>query len=314
MPMPDMEQATPPASEPARPIPAPAPAAPEGIFSVDVEDWFHILDVPATPPIEAWDALPSRVEANFLRLLDLFDDWGARTTCFFLGWVGERYPRLVREADARGHEIASHGYDHRLVHEHSRDEFRADASRARRVLEDIAGAPVRGYRSAGFSVGDRTRWFVDCLIEAGYHYDSSIFPAAREHEGFRRPRRGAHILETGAGSLVELPVSVADVFGRPVCFFGGGYLRLFPYSIIRRMSRQVAREGRPVVFYIHPREIDPGHPRLPMNWRRRFKSYYNLDSTLGKVRNILAEFRLTTFHDYLARRGDDLPRIPFDAV
>ena len=218
----------------------------------------------------------------------------------------------MRKAHGRGHEIAAHGYDHRLVHSHTRDSFREDASRARRVLEDQIGVAVLGYRSAGFSVSERTRWFVECLIEAGYRYDSSIFPAAREHPGLRGASRVPYMLDTRSGSLAEFPISVADVLGKPVCFFGGGYLRLFPYAVVRRMARRVLREGRPVMFYIHPREIDPSHPRLPMGPRRRFKSYVNLGTTLEKVRRILAEFHLTTYRDYLARHGDSLPHERFD--
>lgn len=282
------------------------------ILSVDVEDWFHILDVPSTPPLSAWESLPSHVESNFLTLLDLFDEWGAKTTCFFLGWVGERYPRLVREAHTRGHEIASHGYDHRLVTSHTRESFREDAARARRVLEDQTGAPVFGYRSAGFSVSERTRWYVECLIEAGYRYDSSIFPAAREHPGLRRSPRAPYVLDTRVGPLAEFPISVVNVLGKPLCFFGGGYLRLYPYAVIRRMARRVLREGRPVVFYIHPREIDPNHPRLPMGLRRRFKTYINLRTTRKKLQRICTEFPLSTFRDYLARHGDSLPHERFD--
>jgi polysaccharide deacetylase family protein (PEP-CTERM system associated) len=271
------------------------------IFSVDVEDWFHILDLPSTPPLSAWPALPSRVESNFFRLLDLFSAHRAHVTCFFLGWVGERFPDLVREAAARGHEIASHGYAHRLVYEMTRREFVEDATHARRLLEDIAGCPVIGYRSAGFSVTAETQWFFDALAESGYLYDSSVFPAPRGHGGLRRSRREPHRLVTGNSSILEFPISVADLAGKAICFFGGGYLRIFPYALIRRMGRRVLAEGRPVIFYIHPREIDPGHPRLPMSLPRRFKSYVNLKSTEDKVTRILRDFPLTTFRDFVGQ-------------
>jgi polysaccharide deacetylase family protein (PEP-CTERM system associated) len=273
----------------------------QSIFSVDVEDWFHILDVASAPRLEAWDALPSRVERNFFRLLDLFSEHRARVTCFFLGWVGERFPHLVREAVSRGHEVASHGYAHRLVYEMTRKEFTDDASRSRRLLEDVAGRPVAGYRSAGFSVTAETQWFFEALVEAGYHYDSSVFPASRGHGGLRDARREPHRLMLGNGSLYEFPITVADLAGKPMCFFGGGYLRLFPYPLIRSMARQVLAEGRPVLYYIHPREIDPDHPRLPMSLPRRFKSYVNLKSTEDKVTRILQEFPLTTFGEFLGQ-------------
>jgi polysaccharide deacetylase family protein (PEP-CTERM system associated) len=270
------------------------------LFSVDVEDWFHILDLPSTPSVSEWGKLPSRVEKNFNRLLDLFDEKHVSTTCFFLGWVGERFPHLVREAAARGHEIASHGYAHRLVYELSRDEFYQDAVRSRGILEDVAGVAVTGYRSAGFSVTEQTLWFFDTLAEAGYEYDSSVFPSPRGHGGMRTDQRAPHVIDTSS-EIIEFPITVTDLFGRPMCFFGGGYLRLFPYWLIRHMSKTVLQEGRPVVFYIHPREIDPDHPRLPMGLSRRFKSYVNLESTEGKLKRLFDEFPMTTFRDFVLR-------------
>jgi polysaccharide deacetylase family protein (PEP-CTERM system associated) len=269
------------------------------VFSVDVEDWFHILDVPSSTPISEWGELPSRVENSFFKLLDLFDERKVHVTCFFLGWIGERYPHLVRNAAARGHEVASHGYAHRLVFQQTEQEFREDVRRARLLLEDITGVPVTGYRAPGFSTTEQTPWFFDVLIEAGYEYDSSVFPAPRGHGGMKGSRRDAHY--TGSNEkLLEIPISVADVMGQPICFFGGGYLRLFPYWLIRRMSKQVLREGRPVVFYVHPREVDPGHPRMAMNRTRQFKSYVNLETTEYKIRRILEDFPVTTFRNVIA--------------
>jgi len=250
--------------------------------------------------MDSWQTLPSRVEMNFGRLLDLFEERQAHVTCFFLGWIAEHFPQLVREAARRGHEIASHGYAHRLVHRMTRDEFYADAQRARKILEDISGTAVRGFRSAGFSVTEETPWFFAAVAEAGYQYDSSIFPAPHGHGGMRHSRREPYRVDQEGANLVEFPVSVADLFGKPMCFFGGGYLRLFPYVLIRRMARRVLAEGRPVVYYVHPREIDPAHPRLPMSTLRRFKSYVNLHSTEGKLRRILLEFPTVTFREYLA--------------
>jgi polysaccharide deacetylase family protein (PEP-CTERM system associated) len=264
------------------------------IFSVDVEDWFHILDVPSVPAIAEWSGLPSRVEKNFGRLLDIFSEKNVQVTCFFLGWIAERYPQLVKEALARGHEIASHGYGHHLVYEQSRDDFYQDARRARLVLEDLSGEAVVGYRAPGFSSTKQTPWFFDTLAEAGYHYDSSVFPAVRGHGGMPESRRDPHRVGEG-GVLLEFPITVAELIGKRVCFFGGGYLRLFPYWLICRMAQQVLADGRPVVFYIHPREIDPAHPRLPMNRTRHFKTYVNLETTESKVRRLLQDFPVTTF-------------------
>ncbi len=182
----------------------------ESVFSVDVEDWFHILDIPSAPPIAEWDSLPSRVESNFRRLLDIFSRKRVRVTCFFLGWIAERYPHLVKEAASRGHEIASHGYAHRLVYEMTAGEFREDALRSRLLLEDIGGRPVRGYRSAGFSTTERTPWFFEELAAAGYSYDSSVFPVRHGHGGMHGAPRTPHVDTSGQSGIVEFPISVAN--------------------------------------------------------------------------------------------------------
>ena len=289
---------------------ATSPAAPrEGvaakcIFSVDVEDWFHILDIPATPPMSQWDSLPSLVERNFRKLLDIFAEKDVRVTCFFLGWVAEKFPHLVKEAARRGHEIASHGYAHRLIYEMTPQEFLEDARRSKNLLEDLTGRPVLGYRSSGFSVTERTPWFFDMLIEAGYRYDSSIFPAPREHGGLATARFGPYRVTGSENALIEFPVTIKKVFGKPLCFFGGGYLRLFPYFLIRRMTSRVLQEGRPVIFYVHPREIDPKHPRLPMGAVRRFKSYVNLETTEGKIRRLTSEIEFTTFERFIRENAE----------
>jgi polysaccharide deacetylase family protein (PEP-CTERM system associated) len=237
---------------------------------------------------------------DFRRLLDVFDEHGVRVTCFVLGWVAERFPHLVKDAVSRGHEIASHGYGHRLVYECTEREFRDDIAKAKEILEQVSGRSVIGYRSPGFSCTEEVPWFFEALAETGHRYDSSVFPAPRGHGGIATSQLGPHTIAVNGARLIEFPISVAQVLGRRLCLFGGGYLRLFPYGLIRRMARQVLGEGRPVVFYIHPREIDPDHPRLPMPAARRFKSYVNLRTTEPKVRRILHDFRITTFRQFIA--------------
>jgi polysaccharide deacetylase family protein (PEP-CTERM system associated) len=268
------------------------------IMSIDVEDWFHILDLPKPLSLAEWQNLPSRVEDSYLRQLDILAP--VRATCFFLGWVAERFPRLVREAAARGHEIASHGFAHQLVFRQSAEEFSSDVRRAKDALEQLAGQPVNGYRAPGFSCTADVPWFFEKLVENGYRYDSSVFPAVRGHGGLAGGEMRPHWINTRAGRLLEVPITVAQVFGRRLCLFGGGYLRLFPYCLVRAMSRRVLREGRPVVFYVHPREIDPAHPRLPMPLHRRFKCYVNLRSTEPKLRRLARDFELTTFARFIA--------------
>jgi len=270
------------------------------VFTVDVEDWFHILDVPSTPPLSKWSSLPSHVEKNFLSLLDLFNEKEVRVTCFFLAWIAEQYPHLVREAANRGHEIASHGYSHQLANRMTRQEFRDDITRAKKILEEAAGSEVLGYRAPGFSFTTETAWMFDELIAAGYAYDSSIFPAMHGHGGDAGFPRSPFVWGDSNANLTEFPVTVTDLAGRAVCLFGGGYLRFFPYSLIRSKALRVLTTGQPLVFYIHPREVDPTHPRLSMNAYRRFKCYFNLKSTIPKVSRILDEFRFATFQELLA--------------
>lgn len=267
------------------------------VMSIDVEDWFHILDLPSTPNLDEWDTLPSRVEHNFLRLLDLASEHRVHCTCFFVGWIADRHPALVTEALRRGHEIASHGWAHRLAYQLTPREFYEDAAKAKDVLEQISGHRVLGYRSAGFSLSDRNAWVFDELLRAGYLYDASVFPAKRAHGGWCNGQYSPYMVKRPAGELIEFPTSVEEVFGRPYCFFGGGYLRLFPLAVIRRMTASVLQRGRPAIFYVHPREIDPDQPRLPMNAWRHFKSYVNLGTTENKLRRLLTEFNFVKLED-----------------
>ena len=273
------------------------------MFSVDVEDWFHILGATSAPPISEWSSLPQGVRKNFMKILDILSRKQVRATCFFLGWVAEKYPDLVREAIGRGHEVASHGYGHRLVYEMTADQFAEDARRSKQAIEDIAGGPITGYRAPGFSATRATPWFYSKLIEAGYLYDSSVFPARREHGGLKTGNYAPYWIMENSGRLLEIPITVAEVLGQPLCFFGGGYLRLFPYAVVKRMALKVLKEGRPVVFYIHPRDIDPSQPRLPMGIWKRFKSYVNLGTTAGKVSRILDQLEFTTFEGFMSENG-----------
>ena len=261
------------------------------IFSIDVEDWFHILDIPATPHWSQWDMLPSRVERNFLRLLDVLDAHGVSSTCFFLGWIAERFPQLVREAVCRKHEVASHGCHHRLVSDMSPLEFRDDAARSRKILEDVGGVRVNGFRAPGFSVTARTPWFYDMVLEAGFRYDSSVFPARHGHGGLPGTDLWPHLI----GDLLEFPITLQGCLRHRVCLFGGGYLRLAPLYLIRYTTRCVLNEGRPVIFYLHPREIDSTQPRIPMPLTRSFKCYVNLETTEYKIASLLSNFDFTTF-------------------
>jgi polysaccharide deacetylase family protein (PEP-CTERM system associated) len=275
----------------------------ESIFSIDVEDWFNLSGTGFEPPPSDWDQLESRVERNFRGLLELLAEGGGTATCFFVGYFAKRFPHLIREAMAAGHEIASHSYYHRLVYDMSPAKFYEDALAARKLLEDISGRPVRGFRAPAFSVTQRTPWFFDKLVEAGYQYDSSVFPARHQTGGLSTDKLAPHSIRTSAGTLAEFPITAVRVLGKPMCFFGGGYLRLFPYPVIRTTARRALREGRPVIIYVHPREIDPDQPRMPLSRSRKFTCYVNLRSTRPKIRQILRDFCVSSFDNYLSKNA-----------
>jgi polysaccharide deacetylase family protein (PEP-CTERM system associated) len=191
-------------------------------------------------------------------------------------------------------------------------EFIEDTRRARAILQDISGDPVRGYRAPGFSVTAETPWFFQCLAEVGHTYDCSIFPTRRGHGGLSTAERAPYIAFTPSAPgqpVIEVPMSVATVLGRRVCFFGGGYMRLFPRSLIHAMADRVSAEGMPVIFYVHPRDIDPEQPRLPMSALRRFKCYVNLGSTYSKLESLLRTFSFVSVEEYLADSGSPRPQL-----
>ena len=270
-------------------------------LTIDVEEYFHpnAMDDAILPA--QWDALPHRVEPNTHRVLDLLGEHGVRATFFVLGWVAERWPDLVREIARRGHEVASHGYGHRLVYKLGPAAFRADVARGRRVLEDCLGAPVAGFRAPSYSIVQSTTWALDILIEEGFAYDSSIFPI-RHHDLYGMPgfSRFPIRLRCPAGEIVEVPPSTVRLLGRNCPVGGGGYFRLFPYAVTRWSLRRIARhDRRPAMVYLHPWEFDVDQPRLAAKATSRFRQYTNLGATEPRLRRLLREFRFAPICDVL---------------
>lgn len=264
-------------------------------MSVDVEDYFHVSVFDGIVPRSAWATMESRVHANTVRLLDMFDEFEVRSTFFVLGWVGERHPDLVAEIAKRGHEIASHGYAHRLVYDQTRAAFRDDVRRAKGLLEDASGRPVVGYRAPSYSITPRSLWAVDVLIEEGYQYDSSIFPIRHDRYGIPVSDRAPYRIERSGGTLIEIPGSTARLGSLNLPVAGGGYFRILPYWWTRwGISRVNRLEHRPVVFYLHPWEIDPDQPRLKAGRLGRFRHYRNLAETETRLRDLLTDFRFDT--------------------
>lgn len=270
-------------------------------FSVDVEDYFQVAAFEGLVPRSEWDGLESRVESNTRRLLDLLDGHRVRATFFVLGWVAERHPRLVREIERRGHEVAAHGYDHRPVTSQSRDEFRADVRKTKRILEDLSGVEVLGYRAPTYSIVRGTLWALDVLAEEGYRYDSSIFPIVHDRYGIPTAERFPGPLETRSGRrLLEFPISTVRLGGINFPFVGGGYLRQYPLWVILRGMRRVNLVDRqPALVYVHPWELDPEQPRLPAGALTRLRHYRNLHRTEDRLRALLSRFRFTTLRSVL---------------
>jgi polysaccharide deacetylase family protein (PEP-CTERM system associated) len=272
-------------------------------MTVDVEDYFHVSVFEGVVARAAWSQMQSRVVRNTERLLELFEAFGVRGTFFVLGWVAERNAALVRRIVGSGHELASHGYEHRLVYDQSPAQFRADVQRAKKVLEDASGVAVNGYRAPSFSVTARSLWALDVLIEEGHTYDASIFPIRHDRYGIPDSPRHSYTVRRDGGSIHEVPGSTVrlGVLNLPVA--GGGYFRLLPYAWTRwGIDHLNGREQQPAVFYIHPWEIDPDQPRLPASFLGRFRHYRNLDKTEGRLRALLSDFRFDTITSLLCRR------------
>jgi polysaccharide deacetylase family protein (PEP-CTERM system associated) len=277
-------------------------------MTVDVEEHFQVSGFEGTVRREDWAGIPSRVGDNTARLLDLFDEVGIKATFFVLGWIAERHGGLVRTIAARGHEIASHGYSHRLAYTQTVEEFRDETLRSKKLLEDTVGVPVVGYRAASFSIDGRNLWALEVLSDAGFTYDSSLFPVVHDRYGVPgAPRHPYRLKAPGSGSLLEIPPSTLR-FGRTVLpVAGGGYLRLYPLAFTRwaiaRINRQ---EGMPAVVYVHPWETDPEQPRIDGPALSRLRHYVGLAGTVAKLRSIADRFRFGPMAA-LAGNGERFP-------
>ena len=276
-------------------------------MTVDVEEHFQVSAMEPVVRRADWPRHPSRVEANVDWLLDRFAEHGVTATFFTLGWIAERHGGMVRRIVAAGHELASHGYQHTRVNTQTPDAFRADAARAKAVLEDAGGVRVRGYRAASFSIDASTPWAHAVLAETGHAYSSSVYPIRHDHYGMPGAPRFAYA-PLPDSPFREVPLSTTRIFGRPVPCAGGGYFRLLPYRASAwAIDRLTTRENAPCVFYLHPWEIDPGQPRVPgLPPRARFRHYVNLSRTDGRLARLLAR--------YSWRRMDEVFAVPAEVA
>ncbi len=272
-------------------------------MTVDVEDYFQVSAFEAHVDRDQWQTLPRRVDDNTRRILDLFDEHNVRATFFTLGWVAERSPGLVEMIAARGHEVASHGWQHVRVNTQDPAEFRADIERTRKLLQDLSGQPVAGYRAASYSIGSGQAWAWDALADAGYSYSSSIVPI--RHDLYGIPDAPRFPFRTAGDRLLEIPITTVPVGGRNINCGGGGWFRLFPYAFSRWALRRVNEgDGESGIFYFHPWEIDPEQPRPEgLGLKTRFRHYLNLGRTYGRLQSLLRDFRWGRMDEIFLQRG-----------
>ena len=268
----------------------------QNALTIDVEDYFQVSAFENVVSRKNWDSYDLRVEHNTHALLEILDANNTNATFFILGWVAERCPDLVREIARQGHEIACHGYSHKLVYKQSETEFREETCKSKKILEDICGKAVTGYRAASYSITKRSLWALDILIEAGFEYDSSIFPVRHDRYGIAGSPRFPYIIDRSQNrTIIEFPMSTGRMFGMNIPVSGGGYFRLIPYPITRKLLSGInENEKQPFIFYLHPWEIDPDQPVIEASRISNLRHYTNIRHCRQKFEKLLASFRFTT--------------------
>lgn len=280
------------------------PGAILNAMTVDVEDWFHVQALSSSIDRSTWDQREYRAVANTHRLIELFATHNVRATFFVLGWIAERSPELLRDIAAAGHELACHGFSHRLVYTQTPAEFRDETIRSKALIEDAAGTRVRGYRAASYSITKRSLWALDVLLDAGFEYDSSIFPVRHDTYGIPdAPTTPGRIKAPSGREIVEFPLTTWQLGPLRVPVAGGGYFRLLPEWVIHRGLMAANRRGVPAVFYLHPWEVDPGQPRVRVNALSRLRHYRGLGQTVTSLDRLCRRFSFGTMHDVLTSFG-----------
>jgi len=268
----------------------------ESIMSVDVEEWFHIPSgLDNVLPFDKWDMAEQRVQYVLPKMLDIFEENRIKATFFFLGWIAEKHPALVKETIRRGHEVATHGYAHKLIYNQTPSEFDEDIFRAKSIIENITGSSVTGYRAPGFSITPDTEWAFDILAKHGIKYDSSIYPGKRFYGHYDKFKKEPTIVKTAFNEIIEFPQSIVDFGIFKLSCFGGGYFRLFPKSFFYLMASIIEKTYRPLIFYIHPRDIDTHQPQIPFSFLKKTRHYINISKTEQKLSDITSRFNFRSF-------------------
>jgi len=270
-------------------------------LSFDVEEYFQVSNYAGAVPRSSWETIPSRLRVGMDAILSALRDAGVKATFFVLGWVAERHADLVRALAGEGHEIAAHGYDHRLVYDLGEGPFRDDLRKTLEILSPLAGAGgVAGYRAPSFSITERSLFAFRVLKDEGLRYDSSLFPVRHPRYGMPGAPRFIHVRDEG---IVEFPLTTVRALGKNLPVAGGGYFRLLPYAITRDAIARVNREGEPAVLYLHPWEFDPEQPVVPgAGVLNRFRHRVNLDRTGARLRRLLSEFSFAPLRDVIAAK------------
>lgn len=264
-------------------------AAIKNAMTIDVEDYFHVAAFEKNIRRDDWALMPLRVEQSTDTLLALLDEMNVKATFFTLGWVADRVPELVKRIAKNGHEVASHGYMHGKATDQTREEFRQDVDRSKKLLEDLTGQPIIGYRAPSFSVNDTNKWVFDELKDLGFLYSSSTYPVKHDLYGVPHWPRFKYVMDNG---LIEIPMTTLHMGSRNVPMSGGGYFRLYPYVVSRMLYRKFHRaENQPGIFYMHPWEIDPGQPRQKgASLKSNFRHYLNLKRVSGRLKRLMTDF------------------------
>jgi polysaccharide deacetylase family protein (PEP-CTERM system associated) len=273
----------------------------EAVMSVDVEEWFHIPSgFDNILSFDKWDIATQRVQEVLPKMFDIFERNHITATFFFLGWIAEKHPLLVKETIQRGHEVATHGYAHKLIYNQTPGEFDQDIHKAKSILENITGQSVIGYRAPGFSITPETEWAFDILVKHGIKYDSSIFPGKRFYGSFENFNKEPVILKTTNSEIIEFPQTVVDFGFLRLSCFGGGYFRLFPKSFFLIMSNIIRKTGRPLILYIHPRDIDINQPQIPFSFLKKTRHYLNISKTGQKLDDISSLIGFRSFEKVIS--------------
>lgn len=272
-------------------------------MTIDVEDYFQVSAFETLVSPADWDKMAPRVEANTDRLLQLFADHNTTATFFTLGWIAERFPSLIKRIVDQGHELASHGTMHQRASAQTREQFKADVGDAKRLLEDLSGKPILGYRAPSFSFTKGNLWAYEILAEEGYRYSSSVYPVVHDHYGIPDAPRFRYPTQSG---IDEIPLSTLPLLGRNLPISGGGYFRLYPYFLTRwAVNRFAQTESQPYIFYMHPWEVDPNQPRMQgASAKSRFRHYLNLRRVEKRLANLLSDFEWSSMAKLYGYQAD----------